>query len=146
MIIIFETSLVCGSICHKKEWRTIRQTTAMNYFDVWYLELDYCTRSSLGLHVRKYALTWSLKSYTWYYVVNLDFTFTCIQVWAGPLSGNRLAVAFWNRCSKVATITASWEALGLESGIRVSVRDLWQVSYPTFAWNFLCQSLCFLFI
>ncbi|WVZ20772.1 hypothetical protein V8G54_008094 [Vigna mungo] len=49
-----------------------------------------------------------------------------LRVWAGPLSGNRLAVAFWNRCSKVATITASWEALGLESGIRVSVRDLWQ--------------------
>ncbi|KAG5045894.1 hypothetical protein JHK82_015276 [Glycine max] len=50
----------------------------------------------------------------------------CRQVWAGPLSGNRLAVALWNRCSKVATITASWEALGLESGVHVSVRDLWQ--------------------
>ncbi|QCD91272.1 alpha-galactosidase [Vigna unguiculata] len=40
--------------------------------------------------------------------------------------GIRLVVALWNRCSKVATITASWEALGLESGIHVSVRDLWQ--------------------
>ncbi|XP_061368033.1 alpha-galactosidase 3 isoform X2 [Gastrolobium bilobum] len=49
----------------------------------------------------------------------------CSQVWAGPLSGNRLVVALWNRCSKVATITASWKALGLESGIHVSVRDLW---------------------
>jgi alpha-galactosidase len=50
-----------------------------------------------------------------------------LQVWAGPLSGNRLAVALWNRCSKATNITASWEALGLESGIHVSVRDLWQV-------------------
>ncbi|TKY73933.1 Alpha-galactosidase 3 [Spatholobus suberectus] len=50
----------------------------------------------------------------------------CRQVWAGPLSGNRLVVALWNRCSQVATITASWEALGLESSVHVSVRDLWQ--------------------
>ncbi|KAK7317025.1 hypothetical protein RJT34_00904 [Clitoria ternatea] len=50
----------------------------------------------------------------------------CRQVWAGPLSENRLVVALWNRCSKVDTVTASWDALGLESGIRVSVRDLWQ--------------------
>ncbi|KAI5405250.1 Alpha-galactosidase 3 [Lathyrus oleraceus] len=50
----------------------------------------------------------------------------CAQVWAGPLSGNRLAIALWNRCSKVATITASWASVGLESGIHVSVRDLWQ--------------------
>ncbi|KAJ1384720.1 Glycosyl hydrolase, all-beta [Sesbania bispinosa] len=50
----------------------------------------------------------------------------CSQVWAGPLSGNRLVVALWNRCSKVTTITASWRVLGLESGIHVSVRDLWK--------------------
>ncbi|KAK7350818.1 hypothetical protein VNO77_09802 [Canavalia gladiata] len=50
----------------------------------------------------------------------------CKQVWAGPLSGNRLVVALWNRCSEVTNITASWEALGLESGVYVSVRDLWQ--------------------
>jgi len=64
-------------------------------------------------------------------MLNLDFTFTSLQVWAGPLSGNRLVVALWNRCSEVATITASWEALGLESGVHVSVRDLWQVSWPS---------------
>ncbi|RXH94737.1 hypothetical protein DVH24_024421 [Malus domestica] len=50
----------------------------------------------------------------------------CYQVWAGPLSGDRLTVALWNRCSKSETITATWEVLGLESGISVSVRDLWQ--------------------
>nr|KJB72967.1 hypothetical protein B456_011G207400 [Gossypium raimondii] len=50
----------------------------------------------------------------------------CLQVWAGPLSGNRLVVAFWNRCLKAATITARWEVLGLESSTNVSIRDLWQ--------------------
>ncbi|KAB2063061.1 hypothetical protein ES319_A10G191800v1 [Gossypium barbadense] len=50
----------------------------------------------------------------------------CLQVWAGPLSGNRLVVAFWNRCSKAATITARWDVLGLESSTHVSIRDLWQ--------------------
>lgn len=50
-----------------------------------------------------------------------------LQVWAGPLSGHRIVVALWNRCSKAATITAGWDALGLESSTSVSVRDLWQV-------------------
>ncbi|OEL23694.1 Alpha-galactosidase 3 [Dichanthelium oligosanthes] len=31
--------------------------------------------------------------------------FGCREVWAGPLSGNRLAVALWNRCSETANIT-----------------------------------------
>ncbi|CAA2974131.1 alpha-galactosidase 3-like [Olea europaea subsp. europaea] len=50
----------------------------------------------------------------------------CYQIWAGPLSGQRLVVALWNRCSKTATITAKWPSLGLESSISVSVRDLWK--------------------
>ncbi|XP_059666832.1 alpha-galactosidase 3 isoform X1 [Cornus florida] len=57
------------------------------------------------------------------HVAGLD---DCRQVWAGPLSGDRLVVAFWNRCSKAATITAGWDALGLESSTSVSVRDLWK--------------------
>ncbi|EXB96520.1 hypothetical protein L484_011230 [Morus notabilis] len=50
----------------------------------------------------------------------------CSQVWSGPLSGDRLAVALWNRCSKTTTITAHWKALGLQPRTSVSVRDLWQ--------------------
>ncbi|XP_056169432.1 alpha-galactosidase 3-like isoform X2 [Syzygium oleosum] len=50
----------------------------------------------------------------------------CKQVWAGPLSGHNLVVALWNRCSKAATITANWEAIGLESSTSVSIRDLWK--------------------
>lgn len=49
------------------------------------------------------------------------------QVWAGPLSGKRLVAALWNRCSDTVTITAKWEALGLDSRSSVSVRDLWKV-------------------
>ncbi|KAL8552320.1 hypothetical protein ACS0TY_001135 [Phlomoides rotata] len=48
------------------------------------------------------------------------------QVWAGPLSGQRLGVVLWNRYSKAATITANWNVLGLDSTISVSVRDLWK--------------------
>nr|GLL28048.1 alpha-galactosidase 3 [Ipomoea trifida] len=50
----------------------------------------------------------------------------CQEVWAGPLSGNRLVVAFWNRCSKDETITAHWDVIGLESSASVSIRDLWK--------------------
>ncbi|XP_021737953.1 alpha-galactosidase 3 [Chenopodium quinoa] len=50
----------------------------------------------------------------------------CQQVWAGPLSGNRLVVALWNRCSSAALITAEWNVLGLQSSISVSIRDLWK--------------------
>ncbi|KAM7491856.1 hypothetical protein LguiA_034777 [Lonicera macranthoides] len=58
--------------------------------------------------------------------VNETGTDGCLQVWAGPLSGNRVVVALWNRCSKAAAIKAAWGALGLESSVRVSVRDLWK--------------------
>lgn len=50
----------------------------------------------------------------------------CQQVWSGPLTGDRMVVALWNRCSKRATITATWDMIGLESTVSVSVRDLWQ--------------------
>lgn len=51
-----------------------------------------------------------------------------VQVWAGPLSGQRLAVVLWNRHSEAGNITANWNVLGLESSISVSVKDLWKVS------------------
>ncbi|KAG5558117.1 hypothetical protein RHGRI_008137 [Rhododendron griersonianum] len=58
--------------------------------------------------------------------VYVSGTDDCLQVWAGPLTGHRIAVVLWNRCSKAATITAAWGALGLESSTSVSVRDLWK--------------------
>ncbi|KAA0067530.1 alpha-galactosidase 3 isoform X1 [Cucumis melo var. makuwa] len=47
------------------------------------------------------------------------------MVWAGPLSGSRLAVVLWNRCSVASTITTDWNVLGLKPNTSVSVRDLW---------------------
>jgi alpha-galactosidase len=50
-----------------------------------------------------------------------------VQVWAGPLSDNRLAVVLWNRSSSKAIVTASWSDLGLEPGTSIDARDLWEV-------------------
>ncbi|KAL0317015.1 UNVERIFIED_CONTAM: Alpha-galactosidase 3 [Sesamum angustifolium] len=55
----------------------------------------------------------------------------CYQVWAGPLSGQRLAVVLWNRGSKPATITAKWASLGIESSTSLSIRDLWTHKHVT---------------
>jgi len=52
-----------------------------------------------------------------------------LQVWAGPLSNNKLAVILWNRSSSKAKVTASWSDLGLKPGTLVDARDLWKVSY-----------------
>lgn len=54
-----------------------------------------------------------------------------VQIWAGPLSGQRTVIVLWNRCSKAATITAKWDTMGLESSTSVSVRDLWKVDKAT---------------
>ncbi|XP_020194114.1 alpha-galactosidase 3 isoform X1 [Aegilops tauschii subsp. strangulata] len=50
----------------------------------------------------------------------------CREVWAGPLSGNRLAVALWNRCSETVNITMTLPAVGLDGSSAYSVRDLWK--------------------
>ena len=46
-----------------------------------------------------------------------------LQVWAGALSGGRLAVALVNAGSSTATVAANWTVLGLPAGTKVSVRD-----------------------
>jgi len=48
-----------------------------------------------------------------------------LEVWAGPLSGGRVAVVLWNRASYQATITANWGSIGLKSSAVVDARDLW---------------------
>lgn len=55
----------------------------------------------------------------------------CLQIWEGPLSGKRIVIILWNRCSKAATITAKWDMMGLESLTSASVRDLWKVNMAT---------------
>ncbi|KAK1285543.1 hypothetical protein QJS10_CPB20g00132 [Acorus calamus] len=50
----------------------------------------------------------------------------CRQIWAGPLSEDRLVVALWNRCPEVTTITVKWESLGIDPTTAFAVRDLWK--------------------
>lgn len=48
-----------------------------------------------------------------------------LEVWAGPLSKNRVAVVLWNRGSSKAAITAYWSDIGLKPTTVVKARDLW---------------------
>ncbi|XP_040866582.1 alpha-galactosidase isoform X2 [Glycine max] len=48
-----------------------------------------------------------------------------LEVWAGPLSNNKVAVILWNRSSSKAKVTASWSDIGLKPGTSVKARDLW---------------------
>ncbi|KAG5004444.1 hypothetical protein JHK82_028458 [Glycine max] len=49
-----------------------------------------------------------------------------LEVWTGPLRGNKVAVILWNRSSSNATVTACWSDIGLEPGTIVDARDLWE--------------------
>lgn len=50
------------------------------------------------------------------------------EVWAGPLSGGRVAVVLWNRGSSQTSITANWSDIGLDPSAVVDARDLWEKS------------------
>lgn len=52
-----------------------------------------------------------------------------LQVWAGALSDNRVAVVLWNRGSSKATVTAYWSDIGLKPRTVVEARDLWEVRH-----------------
>ncbi|XP_062198842.1 alpha-galactosidase-like [Phragmites australis] len=47
------------------------------------------------------------------------------EVWAGPLSGGRVAVVLWNRGSSEASITATWSSIGFNSSTVAGAHDLW---------------------
>ncbi|KAL6185249.1 hypothetical protein ACLB2K_041383 [Fragaria x ananassa] len=53
---------------------------------------------------------------------------TDLQVWAGPLSDNRVALVLWNRSPSKATVTAHWSDIGLKPATVVEARDLWEHS------------------
>ncbi|KAI3941720.1 hypothetical protein MKX01_018310 [Papaver californicum] len=48
-----------------------------------------------------------------------------LEIWAGPLSGHRIALVLWNRGTQQAPITANWPDIGLKPSTVVNVRDLW---------------------
>ncbi|KAH7279899.1 hypothetical protein KP509_37G042900 [Ceratopteris richardii] len=51
-----------------------------------------------------------------------------LEVWAGPLSGERVVVVLWNRgLTSSASITADWDDIGVSpSAACMQPRDLWQ--------------------
>eukprot|EP00850_Spirogloea_muscicola_P004382 SM000019S04926 [mRNA] locus=s19:494:4556:+ [translate_table: standard] len=49
-----------------------------------------------------------------------------LEVWAGPLSGNRVVIALWNKTPIESLITARWKDIGLPSVAVATARDLWQ--------------------
>ncbi|GLU06297.1 hypothetical protein SLE2022_233400 [Rubroshorea leprosula] len=51
-----------------------------------------------------------------------------LEVWAGPLADNKVAVVLWNRGSSTANVTAYWSDIGLNSSTVVDARDLWMHS------------------
>lgn len=56
-----------------------------------------------------------------------------LEVWAGPLTGGRYAVALSNRSPGDDTITLAWEMMGVPAGASFSVFDIWQdVTVGTF--------------
>lgn len=48
-----------------------------------------------------------------------------LEIWAGKLSKNRIAVVLWNRGSSTAWITAYWAEIGLSPSTVVNARDIW---------------------
>lgn len=51
-----------------------------------------------------------------------------LEVWAGPLSGNRTVVLLWNRRPKSSKVRAMWSDVGFSSTASVCIRDLWKHS------------------
>ncbi|WP_033412029.1 glycoside hydrolase family 27 protein [Segetibacter koreensis] len=51
-----------------------------------------------------------------------------LEAWKKPLTGNRIAIALFNRNSSNKTITASWKDLELEPGKGYSIFDVWKHS------------------
>ena len=49
-----------------------------------------------------------------------------LEVWAAELSGHRLAVSLLNRSPTAQNITVDWSTLGLRSGDKWKVRDVWR--------------------
>lgn len=55
------------------------------------------------------------------------FTFCYDQIWAGPLSGYRVAVVLLNRGPQKSEITANWDDIGIPPNSVAEARDLWEV-------------------
>lgn len=60
-----------------------------------------------------------------------------LEVWAGPLTRKRVALALWNRGKQAKPMTAFWTQLGLDPQATYSGREIWTND----TWNDLSGSL-----
>lgn len=72
--------------------------------------------------------------------VAIDQGISTIEVWAGPLSNNGVAVVLLNRTPSPQTFTANWAEIGVPAGRRMLIRDIWCVLILRFV-VFACCSL-----
>jgi len=49
-----------------------------------------------------------------------------LEVWTAPLTGERIAVALFNRASTTQSMSVGWDLLGLAPQSRMAVRDVWR--------------------
>jgi alpha-galactosidase len=63
-----------------------------------------------------------------------------LEVWAGPLTNGRIAVAMFNRSPSTDSITATWAAIGAKPGASYDVLDIWaSKDMGTFAGGYSAQ-------
>jgi len=48
-----------------------------------------------------------------------------LEVWAGPLTGGRIAVALFNRSPTMGTVVAQWGSIGARDGVKYTAMDVW---------------------
>ena len=70
-------------------------------------------------HVFVSIFIWTINYHRWAF----------LQIWAGPLSGYRVAVILLNRGPWNVSITANWDDIGIPPKSAVQARDLWEVLY-----------------
>ncbi|KAJ8761530.1 hypothetical protein K2173_001665 [Erythroxylum novogranatense] len=52
-----------------------------------------------------------------------------LEIWAGPLTRERMVVVLWNRRGSLAHVSVKWKEIGLSPFNPVMVRDLWAHSF-----------------
>ena len=61
------------------------------------------------------------------YEQNMTFYVKLQQIWAGPLSNNRVALVLLNRATVPHSITGNWDDIGIPENSVIEARDVWEV-------------------
>jgi len=97
-------------------------------------------KDPLGVQAKKVRMEGDLEvnllvhiSYTMFYsveslsIILVTPFFLSHQIWAGPLTGYRVAVLLVNRGPWRNSISAQWDDIGIPLNSIVKARDLWEV-------------------